>query len=267
MITGTQKYILLVFTTLLAFVYSLYYVISTDSWSLFWGMVIYFQVIKILGNNIAMHRFFSHKSFTTGPLREKFLTYITILLSVRSPISYSLVHRHHHKHSDTEKDIHSPYINGFIPNLFGLWEYNGPNYFVEKGCTMGVRDLLRNKDLVFIDKYYFTIWSMLIVLSLLISWKITVFFLLAPAGYYHLSAGFMNTLSHWRIPGSYRNYTTNDHSQNHLLWEFVSCGEGFHNNHHQDPNNYNFGKRWFEIDLSALVIKLFFDNKHLGQKS
>ena len=34
-----------------------------------------FGVVMIMSVNIALHRFISHRSFKTGPLREKFLKY------------------------------------------------------------------------------------------------------------------------------------------------------------------------------------------------
>ena len=268
MLSRTNQHRALLLAGLLSFIFSIYYSAVTDSWGLFLCAFVYFQFLKIFANHIGIHRLIAHKSFKTGPWREKFLTYSTVLLSINSPISYALVHRHHHKHSDTEKDVHSPQVNGFFNILLGLWEYNDTSYFVQKGCSMGVRDLLRNKDLVFIDKHYHKIWAFLIVASLLISWKITIFFLLAPAGYFHIAAGMLNTFGHWNIPGSYRNYDTDDKSYNNWIWGIYSCGEGFQNNHHGDQNNYDFGRRWFEIDIAALLIKLFFDKDyHFFKKS
>jgi stearoyl-CoA desaturase (delta-9 desaturase) len=33
-------------------------------------------------------------------------------------------------------------------------------------------------------------------------------------------------------------------------------GEGWHNNHHADPMNWRFGQKWWQIDVTAYIIKL-----------
>jgi fatty-acid desaturase len=145
---------------------------------------------------------------------------------------------------------------------FGFWEFNNTEYFAKKGCSIGVRDLMRNKDLIFIDKHYFTIWSALTIITLMISWKITIFFLLAPAGYFHVITGtLLNTLGHANIPGSYRNYNLEDKSYNNWILMIPSFGESLHNNHHGDQTNSSVRRRWFEIDITGLVIKLIFLKK------
>ena len=55
------------------------------------------------------HRYFSHRSFKTGRFMQ---------LSVASspavlwPLWWARYHRRHHRHSDTDKDIHSPHTKG-----------------------------------------------------------------------------------------------------------------------------------------------------------
>jgi stearoyl-CoA desaturase (delta-9 desaturase) len=33
-------------------------------------------------------------------------------------------------------------------------------------------------------------------------------------------------------------------------------GEGYHNNHHKHASSANFGVKWYEIDVTYLIIKL-----------
>jgi stearoyl-CoA desaturase (delta-9 desaturase) len=33
-------------------------------------------------------------------------------------------------------------------------------------------------------------------------------------------------------------------------------GEGYHNNHHKYANSPNFGVKWYEIDITYLIIKV-----------
>ena len=62
----------------------------------------------------------------------------------------------------------------------------------------------------------------------------------------------VNSLSH--VFG-YRNYPTKDNSRNNWLVALLSSGEGWHNNHHEDPAAANTRHRWWEFDLIFIVIE------------
>jgi stearoyl-CoA desaturase (delta-9 desaturase) len=53
----------------------------------------------------------------------------------------------------------------------------------------------------------------------------------------------------------YRNYATSENSRNNWLVAFLTSGEGWHNNHHEDPSSASNWHRWWEIDLIYLLIK------------
>ena len=61
----------------------------------------------------------------------------------------------------------------------------------------------------------------------------------------------VNSASHmW----GYRNYDTPDDSRN-LWWVgLLAYGEGWHNNHHAFSNCARHGHRWWEIDMTYMVI-------------
>jgi stearoyl-CoA desaturase (delta-9 desaturase) len=54
----------------------------------------------------------------------------------------------------------------------------------------------------------------------------------------------------------YRNYETTDNSRNNFLVAIITSGEGWHNNHHADPQSANNGHRWWEVDLTYLFLRL-----------
>jgi len=45
-----------------------------------------------------------------------------------------------------------------------------------------------------------------------------------------------------------RRYDTSDTSRNSLAVAVATMGEGWHNNHHYDPNAARQGRRWYEVD-------------------
>jgi stearoyl-CoA desaturase (delta-9 desaturase) len=69
---------------------------------------------------------------------------------------------------------------------------------------------------------------------------------------YH-STWFVNSATHlW----GYRNYETTDRSRN-LWWvALLSYGEGWHNNHHAHQRLAAHGHRWWEFDVTYMVIRL-----------
>jgi stearoyl-CoA desaturase (delta-9 desaturase) len=56
----------------------------------------------------------------------------------------------------------------------------------------------------------------------------------------------------------YRNFDTTQHdkSRNTLIFDFVTMGELFQNNHHKFGMSPNFAARRFEIDPTYPIIKL-----------
>src|SRR5690606_16774873 len=63
---------------------------------------------------------------------------------------------------------------------------------------------------------------------------------------------------HWcGHPYGYRNYENGDDSRNTLVFDFVTLGELFQNNHHKFGMSPNFAARKFEVDPTYLAIRLF----------
>jgi stearoyl-CoA desaturase (Delta-9 desaturase) len=51
-----------------------------------------------------------------------------------------------------------------------------------------------------------------------------------------------------------RRFDIEDHSTNVLWLAIPSLGEAWHHNHHAFPRSARHGLRWWEIDLSAMLI-------------
>jgi stearoyl-CoA desaturase (delta-9 desaturase) len=54
----------------------------------------------------------------------------------------------------------------------------------------------------------------------------------------------------------YSNFDNGDHSKNTTPFGILLMGELFQNNHHQAKNNANFARRWFEFDVTFLIMQL-----------
>jgi stearoyl-CoA desaturase (delta-9 desaturase) len=257
-LTAIQKYRVLWAVGILGFVGSIVYTVFFNEWIYWLISYVYFRILWFFTNGISLHRYFAHKTFKTGPLRHKFLAWVTVLGGVGSPFTWAIHHRHHHRYSDTTMDLHSP-SESKIQSILGFWAIRDEEWWEKKGVKTFPRDLYKDDTVMFITNHYYKIWSLIFILGLIvIGWKFTLFFIMAPVGWNLFHGALTNCLNHTVIPGSYRNYNTADASQNHPWLNFYLLGEGLHNNHHAKPNDYNQAHYPGEFDLGAIVIKKFF---------
>ena len=50
-------------------------------------------------------------------------------------------------------------------------------------------------------------------------------------------------------------FRSRDQSPNNVFFALLGFGEGWHNNHHAFPSSARHGLRWWELDLSYLIIR------------
>lgn len=235
---------------IVAYIYGLW-------WWLLAG-VIYSKVLAVFGVQIGLHRYFSHRSFTTGKFRHIFLCWISLLAGEGSPIQWGTFHVHHHKNSDTSRDIHSPNVDTFAHATL-YWGMESMDWFKSKGIAPPSFALLNDRYVSFVHKYWYIIWIILITVTLIISWKVCLFLLLFPAMFATLNSSVMtNGLAHLNLPGSYKNFELTDKSTNNKWIQAYQIGEGLHNNHHKYPGRYSQAVTEDEFDPVAWIIEKFF---------
>jgi hypothetical protein len=60
------------------------------------------------------HRYFSHRAYATSRVFQFVLAFLAQSTAQKSVLWWAAKHRHHHLHSDTEQDAHSPRHKGFV---------------------------------------------------------------------------------------------------------------------------------------------------------
>ena len=75
---------------------------------------------------------------------------------------------------------------------------------------------------------------------------------LARVFFTHHATWSINSICH--IFGS-KDFEAGDDSRNNLVFGILGHGEGWHNNHHAFPTSARHGLKWWQVDLSWIIIK------------
>src|SRR5258708_36416633 len=65
------------------------------------------------------HRYFSHRAYSTSRVFQFVLAFLAQSTAQKIVLWWAAKHRHHHLHSDTEQDAHSPRHKGFVYSHVG----------------------------------------------------------------------------------------------------------------------------------------------------
>jgi stearoyl-CoA desaturase (delta-9 desaturase) len=234
-------------------IYAIYTLFIGQGYSGWWiSTLIGYVCMMMLGIAGCYHRLLSHRGYTVNRFTKIILLWFAAIAGQGSPMFWVGVHRgYHHRYADTEKDPHSP-IHGFW-NSYILWMFK-TNF--DEMNVKSIVDLFKDKDCVFFHNHYAKIFFLSHFLIALFSFEFWLYAMALPA-FLTLHANSLNTsLNHYNFMG-YKNYEIKDRSVNSIwLFPFIQ-GEAWHNNHHGDPKNPNYGhRRWWELDPTYYLIKL-----------
>ena len=216
-----------------------------------WGavaLVIGLYFLRMWGLTAGFHRYFSHRSYKTSRVMQFIIAFIGQMSAQRGVIWWSSVHRHHHLHSDTPEDVHSPIHAGFFFSHVG-WIFAPSNMEPDYSS---VKDLTRYPELRWLDEHPYLPAALLGIACFLIGgWLWLVAFLVSTVILYHGTFS-INSVAHQ--VGNQR-YVTGDESKNNWWLALITLGEGWHNNHHHYQSSTRQGFRWWEVDISYYVLK------------
>lgn len=205
--------------------------------------------LRIFGIGAGYHRYFAHRAYSTSRAFQLVLAVLSQSTAQKSVLWWAAKHRHHHLHSDTELDIHSPRHKGFFYSHVG-WIFarrHDATDFVK------VADLARYPELMWLHKYELVPAVGLALLCFLIGgWPgLVVGFFWSTVCVYHATFC-INSLAHVR---GTKRYVTGDDSRNNWLLALITMGEGWHNNHHAYQSSVRQGFRWWEFDPTFYILK------------
>ncbi len=75
--------------------------------------------LRMFAITAGYHRYFSHRAYATSRVFQFILAFLAQSSAQKSVLWWAAKHRHHHLHSDTAQDVHSPRHKGFLYSHLG----------------------------------------------------------------------------------------------------------------------------------------------------
>jgi stearoyl-CoA desaturase (delta-9 desaturase) len=211
--------------------------------------------ITIVCVTLYLHRGQAHKGIEFHPLLSHFMRFWLWLTTGITTKKWVAIHRKHHRFTDKKDDPHSPVVLGIARVFFGgYWLYakEGKNLDTIRQYGKGTPDDWVENNIYNHDRIGLTLMLVLNIILFhywgLLIWLVQMLWIPIWA------AGFINGVGHWF---GYRNGETRDQSRNILPVGIIVGGEELHNNHHLDPASARLSRRWFELDIGYIWLKLF----------
>jgi stearoyl-CoA desaturase (delta-9 desaturase) len=223
--------------------------------------------LTALGVTIGYHRLFTHRSFqAVRPVQYLFA--VLGSMAAQGPLAHWVAdHRKHHAHTDEEGDPHSPHLSG--DGIIGVFRGLVHAHFGWLMTDWGMadhnkyaRDIKEDRGLWMIHRWFVGIFIAGLLVPALAGFAIKG--TLAGAATALLWGGFVRVfLVHhitWSINSvchffGRRRFNTDDYSTNVAWLALPSFGEAWHHNHHAFPRSAAHGLRWYELDISAWIIR------------
>ena len=209
----------------------------------------------------AYHRYFSHKAYRLNRFWQFVFAFQAEATAQKGVLWWAANHRHHHRNSDQEADLHSP-RKGFWWSHVG-WilsdKYKDTDF-------AAIKDFAQYPELRWLDKHEgmppwiygiaaFTIGGLVGTgggWSWTGAWAgLVIGFFWSTVLLWHTTF-LVNSAAH--VFGR-RRYETTDTSRNSLIIALLTGGEGWHNNHHHYQASARQGFFWWEIDLTYYGLK------------
>lgn len=216
--------------------------------------------LRMFAITAVYHRLFGHRAYTCPRWLAFVGAWVACSSGQRGPLWWAGHHRHHHRHSDTDEDRHSPVTKGF------WWSHM--HWFLARSAlatpAQELPDLAKRGELRWLDRFAIVPPLVLALTCLGAGWALGAAgyatsawdlflwgFVVSTVVLFHATVT-INSLAHrW---GS-RRYATTDDSRNNWLLAVITLGEGWHNNHHYYPASARQGFRWWQLDITYLVLR------------
>jgi fatty-acid desaturase len=222
------------------------------SWSALAVMAVLMYVTGGVGIALGFHRTLTHRSLKLWKPLEYLTTICGCLALQGSPIDWVATHRAHHAHSDTDSDPHDANA-GFKWSHFLWMVMPNPNVIFGEERRRYAPDLVDDPFYAFLDRRH--VLLTLVLAGLLYAgggWSWVVWGIFVRLALVYQFTWLVNSAAHTI---GYRSFRTTDRSTNCWWVALLGWGEGWHNNHHAFPFSVRHGLRWYELDVTWLMVR------------
>ena len=217
-------------------------------------LALFLYALNCLGITTGYHRLLTHRSFKCKKWLGRLLVLAGALSAQAGPAAWVAIHRLHHAKSDRPEDPHNA-ARGFWWSHMG-WIFRLTPRRMDPDFTRRLaRDILEDPFYAFLDRHFFALCLTSGVLLYGLGGWPWVFWgmFLRIAAVFH-ATWLVNSAAHRY---GYRSHETQDLSTNCWWVALLTFGEGWNNNHHAFPTSARHGMRWWEVDLSWMLIRTF----------
>eukprot|EP00759_Apiculatamorpha_spiralis_P012244 PhF_6_TR19278/c0_g1_i1/m.28342/K00507/SCD, desC; stearoyl-CoA desaturase (Delta-9 desaturase) len=227
-------------------------------WNTFVLFVIFYALCG-LSITAGYHRLFSHRAYNAHWTVQWIFAIFGAGAFQGSIKWWGRNHRIHHRYIDTDKDPYNARRGFFYSHLgWMLMKQDAENL-----GRADISDYNRWSVVQIQHKFYFPI-AMFggIILPTLIAglgwgdWVGGYFYAaLGKMIFVHHSTFFINSLAHSSLFGAEQSFADQNTSHDSFVCALLTMGEGYHNFHHEFPQDYRNGIRWFHYDPTKWLIR------------
>jgi stearoyl-CoA desaturase (Delta-9 desaturase) len=222
-------------------------------------------LLTAVGVTVGFHRMLTHRAFQTYKPIEYTFAILGSLSVQGSVLDWVADHRKHHAHTDVEGDPHSPHV-GHGHGFSGFWHAHAGWLMETQGQADWKKyapDLYEDKGMRRIGKLFPAMVGLSLLIPTLAGFALSGFTAkgalegyiwggLVRIFFVHHVTWSVNSICH--IFGR-RRFDIEDRSTNVWWLAPFSLGESWHHNHHAFPRSAFHGMKWWELDLSGLMIR------------
>jgi stearoyl-CoA desaturase (delta-9 desaturase) len=222
------------------------------SWSALVVLAVLMYVTGGIGIALGFHRTLTHRSLKLWKPLEYAVAVCGCLALQGSPIDWVATHRAHHAHSDTEGDPHDANA-GFKWSHFLWMVMPNPNVIFGEERRRYAPDMVDDPFYAFLDRRHVLLtFALAALLYAGGGWGWVVWGIFVRLALVYQFTWLVNSAAHTI---GYRSFRTTDRSTNCWWVALLGWGEGWHNNHHAFPFSVRHGLRWYELDVTWLMVR------------
>ena len=237
---------------ILGFIGARYVALTTPT--MVWALMYY--VFSGLGITAGYHRLFAHRAYEASPSIVALMIFMGTAALQGTVKWWCGGHRIHHRYTDTDLDPYSAKSGFFFAHIGWMLVYPKP----ENKVKADLKDLNDNAMIRWQHRNYlwFGPFVAFVVPTLVagLGWGDWMGGLIY-AGIIRLFAVHQATFCVNSVAHFLGEHTFDDNRtpRDHIVTAFLTFGEGYHNFHHEFPNDYRNGIRFFDYDPTKWLIK------------